>query len=330
MATRNAAATIEECLGSIGAQTHENFQLVVVDDGSEDHTPQKVAAFARADQRVRLVKRDGRGLVPALNEGLALCRAPLVARMDADDRMHPERLRRQLAYLRSHPGVDVVGSRVRAFPEEKQGPGMREYLRWQNDILSPEAIAADIYVESPLTQPSATFRRRAVLAVGGYRDGAFPEDYELWLRLVAAGRRIGKCPQILLEWRQREDSYSRTDPRFSRRAFDRLRACYLAADPRLKQERELVIWGAGRVTRKRCRHLMERGFSPIAWVDIDDKKIGGRIDGVPVVGPEWLAARAKRRPLVLAYVATHGARDAIAAELESMGYARGRDYLAVG
>lgn len=330
MAVRDAAATIDECLESIAAQTLKNFELVVVDDGCNDETPDRIAAIARRDSRLRLLRRERRGLVPALNEGLEHCRAPLVARMDADDRMHPDRLTRQLEYLKSHPGIDVVGSRVRAFPSEKQGPGMREYLRWQNRILGPRAIAADIYVESPLTQPSATFRRRAVMNLGGYRDGEFPEDYELWLRMVSAGRKIGKCPQTLLDWRQREDSYSRTDPRFSRGAFDRLRARYLDSDPRLNQGRELVIWGAGRVTRKRCRHLLERGHIPRAWVDIDKRKIGGSIDGAPVVAPGWLAAGRGRRPLVLVYVANHGARDAIALRLQTMGYLRGRDYLAVG
>ncbi len=330
MAARDAAATIDECLESIAAQTLKNFELVVIDDGSKDDTADRIAAFARRDPRLRLLRRERRGLVPALNEGLAHCLAPLVARMDADDRMHPERLARQLEYLQTHPEVDAVGSRVRAFPREKQGPGMREYLRWQNRILSPADMAADIYVESPLTQPSATFRRRTVTDLGAYRDGDFPEDYELWLRIISAGRRIGKCAQTLLEWRQREDSYSRTDPRFSRQAFNRLRARYLASDPRLNQGRELVIWGAGRVTRKRCRHLLERGHLPCAWVDIDSRKIGGSIDGVPVVAPGWLAARGRRRPLVLVYVARHGAREAIAVRLESMGYLRGRDYLAVG
>ena len=330
MAARDAAVTIDECLDSIAAQTMANFELVVVDDGSKDDTPDRIAAFARHVPRLRLLRGGRRGLVAALNEGLGVCRAPLVARMDADDRMHPERLARQLDYLQAHPGIDVVGSRVRAFPEKAQGAGMREYLRWQNRILRPASIAADIYVESPLTQPSATFRRQAVTDLGGYRDGDFPEDYELWLRLVSSGRRIGKCAQTLLEWRQREDSYSRTDPRFSRQAFDRLRARYLASDPRLNQGRDLVIWGAGRVTRKRCRHLLERGYSPCAWVDIDSRKIGGSIDGVPVVAPEWLAACGTRRPLVLVYVAAHGARDAIAARLELMGFRRGRDYLGVG
>jgi hypothetical protein len=212
------------------------------------------------------------------------------------------------------------------------GKGMREYLRWQNACLAPEEIVHDIYLESPLTQPSVSFRRGVVRALGGYRDGDFPEDYELWLRLVHAGRRLGKCPEVLLDWRQRENSYSRTDPRFSTGAFGRLRARYLAQDPRLGRGRPLAFWGAGRVTRKRCRYLSDLGYLPDAWIDVDPKKIGNRIQGVPVVSPEWLAPRARcgARPLVLAYVANHGAREQIAQRLEGLNYRRGVDYLMIG
>lgn len=332
MATRDAARYIDECLDSIEAQSCRDFELIVMDDGSGDDTADRVDARIRRDGRIRLLRRPRRGLVPALNEGLKHCRAPIVVRMDADDRMHPERLRRQLAFLERHPGIDVVGARVRAFPRNRTGPGMREYLRWQNACLSCQAMADDVYLESPLTQPSAAFRRDVVVRHGGYRDGEFPEDYELWLRLMHAGCRFGKCPEMLLEWRQRPDSYSRVDVRFSRQAFDRLRARYLARDPRLAAGRPLAYWGAGRVTRKRCRHLIGLGFPPAAWLDIDARKLGKRVAGAPVVGPEWLAAANGRapKPLVLVYVANHGARDLIAARLESMAYARGRDYLMVG
>jgi hypothetical protein len=89
-----------------------------------------------------------------------------------------------------------------------------------------------------------------------------------------------------------------------------------------------VIWGAGRRTRKRCAHLLAIGYQVQAWVDIDPKKIGNRLEGVPVVAPDWLRRRPK--PLVLCYVTNHGARDLIARDLHAMGYRRSSDYLMVG
>ncbi|NIM26861.1 MAG: glycosyltransferase [Gammaproteobacteria bacterium] len=329
MPVRDAAATLDACLDSIRAQTFGDYELLVLDDASGDASGEIVAARARADARIRLPAPHGRGLVACLNAGLAAARAPLVARMDADDLMDRERIALQRKYLSEHPHVDLVASRVRAFPPEQVRAGMREYLRWQNACLAGDALREEIYVESPFAHASVMYRRDAVRAAGGYRDGDFPEDYELWLRLERIGCRMAKIDRCLLDWRQHDESLSRRDPRYSRDAFDRLRARYLLEDPRLAQGRPLVLWGAGRRTRRRARHFLAGGIVPAAWIDVDPRKLGHCIDGVPVVGPEWLEAQ-RPRPFVLTWVARHGARERIAAALDAMGYARGVDYLAVG
>jgi glycosyltransferase involved in cell wall biosynthesis len=274
------------------------------------------------------LENPGRGLVAALNYGLSQARAPLVARMDADDRMHPERLQLQADYLARHPGIALVGSKVRLFPERRIAAGYREYARWQNRCVESDDIADEIYVESPLAHPSVMFRRSIVLAAGAYRHGDFPEDYEMWLRLHHLGHRMAKVPRVLLGWREREDRTSRVDNRYRRDAFNRLRADYLARDARLQQPRPLVMWGAGRKTRQRSNLLIDRGFHPQAWIDIDPRKIGRPLHGVPVMPPDWLERR--DRPFVLCYVTNHGARELIAGQLHAMGYNRGRDYLMVG
>lgn len=333
MPVRNGAATLAACLDSIQAQTLADFELLVMDDGSTDGTGDLVSARARGDGRIRVSSGPRRGLVACLNAGLELARAPLVARMDGDDIMDPERLALQRDFLEEHPDVAVVASRVEAFPADGTGAGMEEYLRWQNACVARQALRDEIYVECPITHPSAMFRRDAVLDAGGYRDGDFPEDYELWLRLTQRGCSMAKIDRCLLRWRQRDDSLSRVDPRYSRGAFDRLRARYLARDGRLGGGRALVFWGAGRRTRRRADHLIARlaamGVSPLAWIDVDPRKLGGCIQGAPVVAPEWLEGR-EPRPFVLCWVASHGARDSIGAALEAMGYGRGVDYLAVG
>jgi FlaA1/EpsC-like NDP-sugar epimerase len=155
----------------------------------------------------------------------------------------------------------------------------------------------------------------------------FPEDYELWLRLHAAGQAMAKLPEVLLDWRDSPGRVSRTSARYARTAFDTLRAEYLARDARL-QGRDLVVWGAGRRTRKRVEHLLARGTRPRAWIDVDPKKIGNRINGLSVLGPTSLEQGA--RPLVLVYVASHGAREQIGEHLVALGYVEGVDYLAVG
>ncbi len=324
---RDARETLDECLDSIAAQTFSDYELLVIDDGSRDTSAVLVAQRARRDARIRLVRQPPLGLVAALNRGLTEARAPFIARMDADDRMHPQRLAAQVAGLTADPALGLLACQVRLFPDEGIQAGFREYIRWQNACCDPATIGDEIYVESPFAHPSVMFRLAVVQDAGGYREGHFPEDYDLWLRLIRRGVKMAKLPRVLLDWRESEGRLSRTDPRCSRAAFDHLRATYLARDPRLR-DRPLVFWGAGRKTRRRCNRLIERGFTPQAWVDIDPRKIGNRLCGVPVVAPAWLARDA--RPFVLSYVANHGAREDIASMLEAMGYRRGQDYLMVG
>lgn len=326
---RNAAVTLEESLDSIRTQTFPHYELLAVDDGSTDQSAAIVKRYARADRRIRLIENRAKGLVAALNTGLNRAAAPLIARMDADDRMHPQRLARQHSHLQRNPHIRLLGCCANAFSAEMITTGFREYMRWQNACLSSEQIDNEIYVESPFAHPTVIFHKQSALRLGGYRDGRFPEDYELWLRFHQAGYVMEKLPDTLLDWRDYPERTSRTDPRCSRAAFNRLRARFLAQDPRfVNRSDNFAIWGAGRKTRMRCRPLLEKGFKPRAWIDIDAKKIGNRIDGIPVVAPEWLNRRDRR--FVLVYVANHGAREIIAGALESIDYRCGRDYLMVG
>ncbi|HEX5690570.1 MAG TPA: glycosyltransferase, partial [Roseiflexaceae bacterium] len=325
---RNAAATLPDCLASIARQSFKHFELLAIDDDSTDGSAEIVQAAAQRDARIRLIQPGRVGLVAALNIGLAEARAPLIARMDADDLMHEERLAAQHAFLAQRLEIALVATQVELFPSDQIQAGYQEYIRWQNTCITPEQIANNIYVESPFAHPSVMFRSEVVQALGGYADGPFPEDYELWLRMHQSGARMAKLPRVLLHWRERADRTSRNDPRYAREAFDQLRARFLARDARVRGDRPLAIWGAGRKTRLRARHLLNEGLGPIAWIDIDPHKIGHEVWGVMVQPPEWLDQRPK--PFVLVYVASHGARELIAGRLARLGYQPGLDYLAVG
>lgn len=325
---RNAIDTLPECLASIRGQTLTDHEVVAVDDESTDGSSELLMQAAAVEPRLRVLQPGRIGLVEALNLGTREARAPLIARMDADDVMLPGRLAAQHRYLVDRPDITLVASRVELFPPQLVRAGYREYVRWQDECLEPEQIAANIYVEAPFAHPSVTMRREPLLRLGGYRAGPFPEDYDLWLRMHAAGLRMAKLPDILLRWRESGDRVSRTDERYSRTRFDALRAGHLAADPRVRNAAELVVWGAGRRTRARARLLLNHGLRISAWVDIDERKIGNRLDGVPVHRPEWLDR--EPHPFVLVYVTNHGARDLIASSLRRWGYRRGFDFLPVG
>lgn len=324
----NSVDTLRACLESIRAQTLLDWELTAINDGCDDGSEEILREFTENDHRISLLSPGRITLVPAINLGYESASSDLIARMDADDIMHPERLTRQVAFLQEHTDVDVVATQVSLFPEEVLQDGYREYIRWQNGCLTSEEIADNIYVESPIANPSVMYRRKVYEEFGPYRDGLFPEDYEFWLRLHSAGVRMAKLPEVLLKWRESSDRATRTDPRFSRESFDRVRADFLARDSRLLTGRPVVVWGAGRKTRQRVKLIEERGVTISAYIDIDPNKIGGRIGLAEVFGVEMLDH--SRKPFVLNYVTNHGARELISGELEQRGYRRGEDYLSVG
>jgi glycosyltransferase involved in cell wall biosynthesis len=133
------------------------WELVAVDDFSTDGTRAILAQASRRDSRVRVLPSPGRGLVAALNAGLAECRTPLVARMDGDDISHPRRLELQVALLDAEPGVGLVASAFRHFPRHQIGKGMLAYESRQNGLTTHDEILFDMFVESPFVHPSVMF-----------------------------------------------------------------------------------------------------------------------------------------------------------------------------
>jgi cellulose synthase/poly-beta-1,6-N-acetylglucosamine synthase-like glycosyltransferase len=323
---RDAAGTVRAAAASILRQGFRDLALVAVDDGSRDGTAAVLGSLAARDRRVRLVAGTGEGIAGALNRGLRHCDADVVVRMDADDVAHPRRVERQLAALEAAPELAAVGSRVRLFPRGAVAGGMARYAAWVNGLVTPELVARDLLVEAPLVHPASAIRRGVLEAAGGWRDGDFPEDYDLWLRLAAAGHALGNVPEVLLAWRESPGRLTRTDPRYALDRHVALKAAWLAAGT-LADRREVALWGAGETGRAFARALARHGISVRLFLEVDRRKIGRTVLGAPVHAFEE-AGRARGLPLLVA-VGAPGARDLIRAELGRQGFAELRDYRCV-
>ena len=324
---RNAAATLGETLESLKAQTLTDFQLVLVDDHSSDASMAVAREIFADDLRLELIVPEAQGLVPALRAGARACRAPFIARMDGDDVAFPRRLELQYRLFEKHPQLAIVGCGVESFADEQPlGEGYRRYDQWLNGLLEHDAMMRELYVESPLSHPTVMMRREALEAVGGYQDHLWPEDYDLWLRMAQRGYQFGKVDEILLRWRDTPGRTSRQDSRYSPEAFMRCKVHYLCQGP-LKEEREVIIWGAGQMGGKFGRLLEEQGKRVVSFVDIDPKKIGNRRLHGWVISPEELPP--PRQYKVLACVGSRGARDLIRTELSARGYAEGTTFWCV-
>jgi hypothetical protein len=195
-------------------------------------------------------------------------------------------------------------------------------------VIEPEDFDRLLLAESPVVHPAASFRRDVVADAGGYRDGPFPEDYDLWLRLHARGWRFRKVPSVLVRMRDHERRLTRTSQRYSKSGFRAVAQHWLRHGP-LAEPRRVALWGAGRGARAWHAWLDEIGSPPVVVIDVDPAKIGKTRRGAPVVSYERLAEI--EAELCLVAVGSRGAvpriRDAIA-ELRP-DWREGRDWWAV-
>ncbi len=323
----NEERLLDEALESLLGQTERDFEVIAVDDGSTDGTPALLDRFAAWDGRVKPVRQPHAGIVAALNRGLAEAQGAYVARMDADDVANAERLRLQADFLDRERGVGLVSSRVEYLGDVEKNAGLAHFVAWTNSLTSEDDISLYRFVESPLVHPSVMFRRELVERFGAYRAGAFPEDYELWLRWMERGVRMAKLEETLLEWRERPNRLTRIDPRYSVDAFYRTKAPYLYRwlERHNPHHPAVIVWGSGRTSRQRLRFLTDLGVRVEAYVDIAPRKIGQRISEVDVIGPEGLPDPS--RCFVLAWVGSRGARELIERELCRQQRRRGAHYL---
>ena len=265
-----------------------------------------------------------RGIIDALNQGIDASRAPLIARMDADDISHPRRLELQAEIDAGAARIERMLSRIKMFPRHRLLGGLVRYEEWLNSLLSHDEITRDIFIESPIAHPSVMLRREDLIELGGYRERGWAEDYDLWLRYHASGKVFAKLPQTLVCWRQSEGRLTFTDSRYSVENFLRAKAHYLT---RLfaKSNRPVIIWGAGKTGRRLSKHLIREGVLFEAALDIHPDKIGRKLRGRPIYAHSYVAERPDA--FVIAAVSSLGSRALIREHLTGLGRVETRDFV---
>jgi glycosyltransferase involved in cell wall biosynthesis len=331
MPVRGAEETLGEAVESCLGQDFEDFELLLVDDGMTPATREYLTDVGARDGRLRVVERGqgGGGLVEDLNAGVAAACGELIGRMDADDVNLPERFGRQVGWMRERVGIGVLGCGVKVTGDKRGdaiGEGFREYEGWINALTSPEEIAAQRFVESPIVHPSVVMRREAIEAVGGYRDAGWAEDYDLWLRMMEAGWAFAKLDEVLMEWRDSPGRLTRSDGRYSQENFFRAKAHFLGRMGAVK-EKGVSICGAGPIGKRMATLIREEGVEVEAYYEVHPRRIGERIGGIPVISSEELAGPGG--PVLLSAVGLRGGRGRVRALAVEAGYVEGEDFFCV-
>jgi hypothetical protein len=246
--------------------------------------------------------------------------------MDSDDVSMPDRIERQYNYFQSHPDVDICGACVEIFSDGEVAGGNIRYQAWLNACRSPEAIHKELFIESPIPNPTAMFRREAILRLGGYRDPDWPEDYDLYLRADALGMRMAKPEPVLLRWREHTQRLTRNDKRYDLSRFQAAKAHYLS-NHRLPGRGPVVLWGAGPSGRLMHDLLLLEGTPVHGFLEVHPRRIGGRKRGLPV----WPIEEIDRMQdaFILVAVGAAGAREKIREFMHQRALCEGERFLFV-
>lgn len=201
----NGEPYLADAVESIRSQSFADFELLAIDDQSADGSARYLQRMVERDPRIRLLSNPRKGLVEALNLGLASARGAFIARMDADDVSAPDRFQRQADFLTANPAIAVVGSAMTLIDGAGQVIGETDYP------TEPARIHRALdRMSCALAHPTVMARRSVLAGLGGYREGLrYAEDYDLWLR-VAEGHRLANLPERLLRYRRHDGSVSQT------------------------------------------------------------------------------------------------------------------------
>lgn len=328
----SAEETIPRAIDSIRCQTYPNWELILVDNLSTPASVEIAQRYTQLDDRILLIQCLNKGVANAFNKGLSVAKGEFIARMDADDFSYPQRLASQWNLLKSNNTIDAVGGLVK-YQSSLPQAGMAQFVGWSNQSISPEQIALNRFVELPTINPTLMFRRSSLEQYGSYRhtihrktglsQDLFPEDYELVLRWLAAGAAFAKVDEVLLDWYDLPQRLTRTDPRYSSDAFYQIKSKYLAewlasTNP---FHPEIMVWGAGRKSRKRARMLERHNISVRGYIDIVPHKTTHK----PCVYYQDIAPPGQY--FVVSYVANRGQREKIRQFLLSRHYKEGEHFI---
>lgn len=328
--TYNSLRTLQPALKSCLVQTYPEIEIIVVDDGSTDETLLWLNEVKLIHHRVRVLTIEHSGVAAAFNAGIEDSTGEFIARMDADDNMHPEKIAKQVKFLNEHPDIGVVSCLVNYGGDRTTQEGYARHVDWINSLVKHEQIALNRFIDSPVCNPTLMFRRELVEKHGGAREGDFPEDYEMWLRWIDAGVQFAKVPEVLFTWNDLPSRLTRNDARYSAEAFERAKIQYLVKFIRANnpEARPLYVCGGGRITRRKSKLLIESGLQIGAYVDIDPARIGSDIDGIPVIGVSDLPSRASA--YIVNFVSVRGAREELKKLLIRNHFMEGIDFIDAG
>lgn len=282
MSVRNAEPFLTDCLDSILRQSYHNWELIVIDDHSNDDSRTIVSTYERSDERIQLFTNRGEGIISALRMAWSLARGIYVTRMDADDIMADQKLECMHQALQTAGRGHVAIGQVEYFHHDDQlGAGYLSYQNWLNDLTSRGANFTEIYKECVIPSPCWMLHRKDFQNIQSFDSDRYPEDYDLAFRMYRQRLQVIPCKTVLHHWRDYSTRSSRTDPRYADNRFLHIK-CHYFLQCDWQSERPLCIWGAGKKGKEIVRIMKSSIGGHIQWISDNTRKVGQNIYGLHI------------------------------------------------
>lgn len=274
----NAAPYLEECLDSILTQSFSDWMLWAVDDFSTDESKAILEAFAKKDQRIRVLSNTAKGIIPALRTAFAKSGGSLITRMDADDKMPVRKLALMYTAMEKVGLGHVATGLVQYFSRKGIQDGYRRYEQWLNSLVHEDRHYQELYRECVIPSPAWIVYREDLIRCGAFEPNRYPEDYDLVFRFYAHDLKVIPIPELLHYWRDHTHRSSRTMEQYANQSYFKLKLPWFLELDR-DRARPLVLWGAGSKGKQVAKMLLE-AEADFHWVCDNGAKIGLDIYGV--------------------------------------------------
>lgn len=316
----NAAPFLEECLDSILLQSFTDWELIAVDDHSTDDSLSILKQYAAKDSRIQVLSNNDKGIIPALRKAYANSEGQYISRMDADDRMPPEKLSVLHQLLEGKGKGFVATGKVVYFSDTVLMDGYKRYAAWLNNLVDNNIHRVELFRECVIPSPAWLIARSDLDECDAFHLDRYPEDYDLVFRFFEKGMQVVASDDIVHEWRDHSSRTSRNDETYSQNAYFDIKVHYLKV---LESNKNLVLWGAGKKGKDLAKKLNAAGLS-FLWTCNVESKWGHIIHGQKMLEPSIL--NEVKNPLIL--IAVSGPQDQIELEnqLKDKGLRKGLGY----
>lgn len=296
MPVKNAEPFLEECIVSILNQTETNWELITVDDGSDDKSHQILQDYSITDSRIIAFKNPGSGIIDALRFAYSKCNGVFITRMDADDRMAPNKLETLKRNLKKFEKGYIAIGQVKYFSDSNLGDGYQRYETWLNNLTKSGSNYKDIYKECVIPSPCWMVQREDLEKCDAFNPNIYPEDYDLCFRFYRENLKVIECNEVLHYWRDHPERSSRNDENYADNRFLELKIkWFLKLD--YNPKKKLVLWGAGRKGKAIAQLLSEQQVQ-YHWVCNNPKKIGKHIYGVEMESTSSITDSEEKQTIV--------------------------------